>query len=661
VRREIPAILQLPARIELRTWSERLCAAALAFVVMTHWFAMLKPEASADGLSIHLAVPANIAANHVMTFDPGRVMWSVMPMGADFTYSIVYLPGGEMAARLLNFTFLLSLLGLLHAAVRRSVSGGVALLLVTLFATTPLVQLVTGSLFVENLLTALIVAMITALWLYGETGERGMLYVAAIFGGTAMATKFGAIAFVVPSILCALVEVWRRRGSGARWGLALGLLLLASAPPYAIAWAKTGNPLFPFRNEKFHSPQLSPKAEIRDLRFRQPLTWNTPYDLTFHSNSFYEGQNGSFGFQYMIMAPLALLALLVAPRRQPVSAAAVGTTGIILILSSEPNARYIYPAMPLLFVPLAALAGWAGAHHRMLARALMVFAVACAAINIYFLPSSSYYHKDFYGPFTDSQRQTYLGVTAPIRNVIAWFNVAHPRAAVLLAHDSYIAGLSGDAYENHWHQYNTLDRLRRASSIEDVRGMLDAWNVRYLIARKPTVTQYVRPLALRQLLDRCTIAEFAFSEFYVARLEPACRGAAVSGDPVLTVKRGAYDDFDPAVLLHGDWERSDQFEQSMGHSISFTDIAGADVRFAFEGSGLEYVFTRAPNRGIAAVTIDGIDKGRVDLYSAKVEWQSRARYDYLGPGRHMIVVRVTGESDPRAEGKFVDVDAFVVK
>jgi hypothetical protein len=44
-----------------------------------------------------------------------------------------------------------------------------------------------------------------------------------------------------------------------------------------------------------------------------------------------------------------------------------------------------------------------------------------------------------------------------------------------------------------------------------------------------------------------------------------------------------------------------------------------------------------------------------------VEWQRRARYEYLGPGRHLVVVRVTGESNPGASGKFVDVDAFVVR
>jgi hypothetical protein len=663
VRREFPAILRLPATLPLRSWGERLGCAAFLFVLTTHWFAMLKPEASADGLSMHLAVPANIAANHAMTFDPARFLWAVMPMGADFTYSIVYLLGGEMAARLLNFAILLVLLGLLHAAVRRSVSPAVAWLLVALFATTPMVQLVTGSLFVENLLAAFLLGTMTALWRFGASGERRFLYLAAALGGTAMATKVGAIAFLVPALVCAAVEVWRqRKHSGARWGLALGLLLLAAAPPYGIAWLKTGNPLFPFRNDKFHSRQLDAKADIRDQRFHQPLTWSTPHDLTFRSNLYYEGQDGSFGFQYLVLAPLALLALLVAPRRQAVGAAVVAATAILLILGTDPNARYLYPAMPLLFVPFAALLGWAAARQRVLARSLLAFAIASAAINVYFLPASGYDHKDLYGPFTPGQRAVYLAENVPIRHVIAWFNRVHPRAAVLLTQDSFIAGLSGDVYENHWHQYNTLEQIQHADGAQGIRRLLEQWKVRYLIARKPTVTSYARPLALRELLDECTIAEYAFDEFFVARLEPVCRAAAtLPVEPLVTAGRGTYDDFDPAILLRGDWERSDKYEQAFRHSITFTNIPGAEIRFAFEGSELTYVFTRAVNRGIAAITIDGINQGDLDLYSVEPQWRSSARFTFLGPGRHLLVIRVTGRSRAASTGKFVDLDALQVQ
>jgi hypothetical protein len=567
-----------------------------------------------------------------------------------------------MAARLLNFALLLVLLGLLHAAVRRSVSPGVAWLLLALFATTPLVQLVTGSLFVENLLAAFLLGMMTALWRFGESGDRRFLYLAAVLGGTAMASKFGAIALLLPALVCAAVEVWRRRKlSGARWGLALALLLLAAAPPYTIAWVKTGNPLFPFRNDKFHSRQLDPKADLQDLRFHQPLTWNTPYDLTFRSNLYYEGQDGSFGFQYLVLAPLALLALLVSPRRQPVVAAVVAVTAILLVLATQPNARYLYPALPLLLVPFAALLGWAAAHHRVLVRSLILFVIASTAINAYFLPASSWHHKDLYGPFTPAQRAVYMDHAVPIRNVIAWFNRVHPNAAVLLTQDSEIAGLGGDVYENHWHQYNTLNQIRRAPGVPGIRALLDQWKVRYLIARKPTVTNYARPLALRDLLDQCTFAEYAFDDIFVARLEPACRAASTLPlNPLVTANPGIYDDLDPAILLRGDWERSDKFERAFKHSVTFSGTPGAEIRFLFAGGELTYVFTRAANRGIAAVTIDGIDQGDLDLYSPQPQWRSSVTFNLLGPGRHLRVIRVTGKSRPAATGKFVDLDALQV-
>jgi hypothetical protein len=280
---------------------------------------------------------------------------------------------------------------------------------------------------------------------------------------------------------------------------------------------------------------------------------------------------------------------------------------------------------------------------------------------VYFLPASSYYHKDLYGPFTPGQREVYMGKTAPIRKVIAWFSRAHPQAAVLLTQDSDIAGLGGDVYENHWHQYNTLYQIRRADGVGGIRRLLDQWKVRYLIARKPTATQYARPLALRDLLDQCTIAEYAFDEFFVARLEPVCRAAAtLPVEPLLTAKPGTYDDFDPSILLRGDWERNDGFERAFRHTVTYTDTPGAEIRFAFEGTRVKYVFTRAANRGIAAITIDGASKGTVDLYSVEPQWQSSVWFTGLGPGRHLLVIRVTGESRAGSTGKYVDLDSLEV-
>src|ERR1035438_3566939 len=178
---------------ELRSPGERAAFAILVFFLLAHWFVALMPETSADGLAMHLAIPANIAANHALTYQPSRFLWAVMPMGADLTYTITYLLGGEYAAHLIDFTMLLGIEALLYYAMRRWLTRGAALLLMALFATTPLVQLVTGSLFVENLAAAMILGLMAAVWRFGDTGEKRFLYVAAVLGGTGLSTKFGAI------------------------------------------------------------------------------------------------------------------------------------------------------------------------------------------------------------------------------------------------------------------------------------------------------------------------------------------------------------------------------------------------------------------------------------------------------------------------------------
>ena len=111
--------------------------------------------------------------------------------GGDWAYSIVYLLGGEYAARMLNFAMLLIAEACCTRRVRRWVSPAAAFLLAASFAATPLVQLVTGSLFVENFLTAVVLAMVTVVWLFAEAGERRWLFAAALLAGTAVTTKYG--------------------------------------------------------------------------------------------------------------------------------------------------------------------------------------------------------------------------------------------------------------------------------------------------------------------------------------------------------------------------------------------------------------------------------------------------------------------------------------
>ncbi len=652
-------------RLELRSGWERAAFAVLVFIMVAHWLVALKPEIGADGLSMHLPIAMDLAANRVMTFQPSLYLWAVMPMGGDWLYAIVYLFGGEYAARLLNFAMLVMVVALLHTAVRRWVSPAAGLLLAASFAATPIVQFCTGTLGVENFLAAMVLGLMTALWRFGETGEKRFLYLAMVAGGTAVTTKYGAIAFVglaLPFAIAEVVRHWKSLGPKPLAVCALALLLLLGAmlPTYAIAYRKTGNPIFPFLNSRIRSPLLDPAVEIVDYRFRMPFEWSTLDALTFRTNRFYEGQNGSFGFQYLIVAPLVVLGLLVVSRRPVASAAVVALGAGAIILMAMPNVRYLYPAVALLPVPLAALLAWMRSNQRWMFQTLLTYIAACLALNTYFLPSSSYYHKDFSLrlPFSRAERERYVREAAPIRDVIEWYNRRHPNSAVLLTGDSAIAGLKGGIYENHWHQYSTWDALRRASTLPDMLQLMERWKVGYFIARKPAPGEEVRPPALRALLEKCAQPEYESGDMYLARLEKGC--IPPPSQPTLVVGRGFYDDFDPAIRFQGDWAHDTSFDGPVRHTISYTDAPGAEVSIAFQGTELIYAFTRAPNRGVAEIRIDGVVKGTVDLYSPQVQWQVRQSFCCFDRAQHLAVIAVTGRMHPQSTGRFVDLDSFEV-
>lgn len=498
--------------------------AVLAYVVGMHWLLVLKPEVSTDSLAMHLAIPAGVAMHHVMPFEPSRFVWAVMPMTADYAYTAAYMLGGEAASRLLNLTVFLLLLGLLYSALRRSTAPAAALLGTACFASTPLTSLVTGSLFVENFQAAMIFGAATGVWLFWESGLPRDLLTAALLGGTAVATKLGSVSFVVCLLPFAIAASLRHRRAraplpvSALW-LASFVLVVAAVPPYAIAWWKTGNPVFPFLNARFRSPYFEP-IDFVDTRFLEPIRWRTLFDLTFRTNSFYEGQKGSFGFQHLVLVPLAAFAAFASRRPAVLSSAVLGIAGGILVLRSVPNARYVYPALPLLIVPAAALVG--GRRSRSVSSGAMAVACsACIALNAYFFASSGWYHKDFFLPFSAEAKEAYVRELAPIRPVIDYMNREHPGSDTLLTSSTAIAGLSGNVYEAQWHQWRIQHRLLAAKDLGEIVQVLKGWNVRYLIASDDAASGTTAPI-LAALVDRCATQEFRVANVSLRRLEPTC-------------------------------------------------------------------------------------------------------------------------------------------
>src|SRR6266581_4941593 len=84
------------------------------------------------------------------------------------------------------------------------------------------------------------------------------------------------------------------------------------------------------------------------------------------------------------------------------------------------------------------------------------------------------------------------------------------------------------------------------------------------------------------------------------------------------------------------------------------------VKFTFAGTSMTWVSRSGPDRGMASVTIDGVSRGTVDLYTASTQWLVHESYTGLSSGPHTIVVKVTGTKNPSSTGTGVVVDAFIV-
>jgi hypothetical protein len=164
------------------------------------------------------------------------------------------------------------------------------------------------------------------------------------------------------------------------------------------------------------------------------------------------------------------------------------------------------------------------------------------------------------------------------------------------------------------------------------------------------------PVSFRRPAFALVVAAITIFAIVVGKFEIAATAAPVT--PHVELPADAVDDTNPAVVYSGTWTAG-AFAPAFRGTVTFSDRRGAAARFSFEGAELQYIYTKAPNRGIALVSIDGSPRGTVDLYDPQIIWQARSVFGGLKPGPHQAEIQVLGRHDPSSSGDFVDIDALV--
>jgi hypothetical protein len=95
-------------------------------------------------------------------------------------------------------------------------------------------------------------------------------------------------------------------------------------------------------------------------------------------------------------------------------------------------------------------------------------------------------------------------------------------------------------------------------------------------------------------------------------------------------------------------------------TISFSNVTGSSMTFAFTGSFVQWIGTRDANRGIAEVYFDGVKEQDVDCYSAATQSGQVlfTKQFNIWPGLHTMTIKVKGQKNATSSDFIIDVDSF---
>lgn len=432
-------------------------------ILVLYGFVALLPELGHDALVMHLTIPAHVSTHHEWSFDFEKYVWAVMPMNGDWLYSLTYMLGGEYASRLTNLALLIILVGFLVCAVRKFASSRMVTLALGVFLCLPLTYLESSSLFIENAWAVFSFAAIYSFFLYVSEKNKNYLFVSSALLGFALSTKVVTLFLVFPLVCLALFYIYRREKIVFIKDISICLIIfiVLGSIPYAIAFIKTGNPVYPFFNAIFKSPFYDTVTSFSQPTFKQGFDFMTLRDITFASGKYIEGEVGSFGWVFFCILPFTFMTALISRVKYALPLTFVSIAFIALVFQSQSYLRYIYPIIPILIVVMVqgidAIRDMSISFYRV----VIFTSVVLISLSFLSLPAANGYYRDFkLTPlFSPSSRAGFIYQKAPVRQAVKYINAIDGKNVNIGVFASpFVAQLKGTPYLANW--YN--DKFARA-------------------------------------------------------------------------------------------------------------------------------------------------------------------------------------------------------
>jgi hypothetical protein len=453
------------------------------------------PTMQADDLAYHLALPTHLQLHGVYRPDPALQIWAFAPWLGDVVQGLAQVLAGREARGAVDALWLLAAaLALWRLAATLHAPPYLRWLALALLASLPPLAALAGGMQTELPALALLLAL--AALIAGPPDPR-RLRAGAVLAAGLCALKFGQLVAALVLLAWALLRA-RGRVPWTRLPAALALFAVLAGSSYVHAWRVSGNPLLPLFNQVFHSPLLAPR-QLDDARWHAGFGLDLPWSITFRTSDYLEAWDGAFGFVLVALAGAWLLALLRRDTRAPTLAA---SAVLLLPLLPMQYARYAFPGLVLLLVPLLlATAAALGAR-----RCTLLVGALCV-LGLVYQPNANWLLR------TATLRQlvrdggatgTVLARYAPERALIAELRRRDPGDSLVLALDPAsptVAELAARGRSVAW--YAPRLEAARVAADADASGarwqaVFDDLQVRWLLLRPQRLTE-----AQRAGLARC--------------------------------------------------------------------------------------------------------------------------------------------------------------
>lgn len=147
---------------------------------------------------------------------------------------------------------------------------------------------------------------------------------------------------------------------------------------------------------------------------------------------------------------------------------------------------------------------------------------------------------------------------------------------------------------------------------------------------------------------------------YAATNKDISLTAPVTPSPSVTLNVGTYQEDNNALVYTGTWKSRTSNDYD-NNALKLGTATNSSVEFKFNGTSFEWYGTKANNRGIATVYIDGKEVKSVDAYASSTAFTELLyKPDTLASGTHTVKIVVSGSKNQLSSNIQIDLDKIVI-